>query len=125
MIFIMVLLYLATNLDWPLPLINVKNALLNEDLVEEVYRELPPAFEGESGGKKVCKLKKFLYGLEQSPLAWFDCFPGSVKRYGHIHGQTYHTLSFKHSQSGEKAILIVYVDDVILSKDEDEEIPKL
>ena len=36
--------------------------------------EQPPGFvtQGELG--KVCRLQKSLYGLKQSPYAWFDKF---------------------------------------------------
>ena len=75
---IRILLSLAANLDWPLHQLDVKNAFLNGDL-EEVYMDGPPGFE-EKFGSKVCKLKKSLYGLKQSPRAWFEKFTQLVKK---------------------------------------------
>ena len=63
------LISLAANLGWKLQL-DVKNAFLHGDLKEEVFMELPPRFSHNKEGQ-VCKLKKALYGLEQSPRAWF------------------------------------------------------
>ena len=37
-------LSLAINSDWPLYQLDIKNAFLNRELVEEVYMELPPGF---------------------------------------------------------------------------------
>ena len=68
-----VLLSLAANLDWPLQQLDVKNVFLNGDLEEEVYMDAPPSFDGRFGWK-VCKLKKSLYRLKQSPRAWFEKF---------------------------------------------------
>jgi len=122
---IRVLLSLASNLDWPLYQLDVKNAFLNGDLEEEVYMEIPPGFDTPATTNKVCKLKKSLYGLKQSPRAWFDKFTKAVKKFGYDQCQTDHTMFVKHSSTGKKAILIVYVDDIILTGDHDEEILKL
>ena len=78
---IRVLLSLAANLDWPLHQLDVKNAFLNGDLEDEVYMEIPPGFETISDVNKVCKLQKSLYGLKQSPGAWFDSFTKAVKKH--------------------------------------------
>jgi hypothetical protein len=70
---IRVLLSIVVNLDWPLHQFDVKNAFLHGDLEEEVYMEIPHGLEDSSSeGKSVCKLKKALYGLEQSPRSWFE-----------------------------------------------------
>ena len=122
---IRVLLSLAANLDWPLHQLDVKNAFLNGDLTEEVYMDIPPGFETKATMNKVCKLKKSLYGLKQSPRAWFDRFNKTVKKYGYSQCQADHTLFIKHSTKGKLAILIVYVDDIILTGDYEDELIKL
>ena len=55
--------------SWHLYQFDIKNVVLHDDLVEEVYMEQPPGFvaQGESG--LVCRLRRSLYGLKQSPQA--------------------------------------------------------
>ncbi|RVW60936.1 Retrovirus-related Pol polyprotein from transposon RE1 [Vitis vinifera] len=112
---IRILLSLAVNQDWCLQQLDIKNAFLNEDLEEEVYMEIPPGFEESMAKNQVCKLQKSLYGLKQSPRAWFDRFTKAVLKLGYKQGQADHTLFVKKSHAGKLAILIVYVDDIILS----------
>ncbi|CAJ2657582.1 unnamed protein product [Trifolium pratense] len=108
-----ILLFVAANLDWPLHQLDVKNAFLNGDLEEEVYMDIPPGFE-DRFGSNVCKLNKSLYGLKRSPRAWFEKFTQSMKKQGYVQGQADHTLFTKFSQDGKVAVLIVYVDDIVL-----------
>ena len=118
-----ILLSLATNLDWPLHQLDVKNAFLNDDLEEEVYMDSPLSFEHRFG-TKVCKLEKSLYGLKQSPRAWFETFTQSVKKQGYSQGQADHTLFTKFSSKGKIAAL-VYVDNIILTGDDEVELARL
>ncbi|RVW27824.1 Retrovirus-related Pol polyprotein from transposon RE2 [Vitis vinifera] len=118
-------LSLAVNFDWPLYQLDIKNAFLNGELVEEVYMELPPEFFDDQGNKKVCKLNKSLYGLKQSPRAWFGRFSQVLRRYGYSQGYADHTMFYKHSVDGKIVMLIVYVDDIILTGDDIDGLEKL
>lgn len=79
---------------------------------------LPPGFEKNIGRNKVCRLRKSLYGLKQSPRVWFERFGSVVKRHDFTQSQVEHTMFFKHSCEGKIAILIVYVDDIIITGDD-------
>ena len=57
----------------------MKNAFLHGDLEEEIYISIPPGFEGKMMENKVCRLRKVLYGLKQSPRAWFGSFARVMK----------------------------------------------
>ena len=120
-----VLLSLAANLDWSLHQLDVKNAFLNGDLEEEVYMDIPAGLETTSNFNKVCRLRKSLYGLKQSPRAWFERFTKVVKGYGFVQCQSDHTLFVKHFPEGKLAIIIVYVDDIILTGNHEEKIDLL
>lgn len=117
---IRVLLSLAANHDWPLFQLDVKNAFLNGELEEEVYMDLPPGFNS-NGDNKVCLLKKSLYGLKQSPRAWFGRFTKAILNFGYKQAHSDHTLFFKRQHTG-LTILIVYVDDIVLTGDDKTEI---
>jgi hypothetical protein len=68
----------AVNFRWSLYQLDMKNAFLHGDLEEEVCMKIPPGFANNQTLGKVCKLKKSLYGLKQSPRAWFDRFRRAV-----------------------------------------------
>ena len=101
----------ASNFGWPLHQLDVKNIFLHGDLQEEVYIEIPPGFSNEQTLGKVCKLKKSLYGLKQSPCAWFDRFRRAVCDMGYSQCNGDHTVFYRH-QGSHIAILAVYVDNI-------------
>ncbi|KAL4034485.1 hypothetical protein IC575_003132 [Cucumis melo] len=121
---IRVLLSIVVNKDWILYQLDVKNTFLNGDLKEEMYMSLPPGFEAQFNNQ-ACKLRKSLYGLKQSPRAWFDRFSTFIKSQGYNQGHSDHTLFTKVSKARKIAVLIVYVDDIVLSGNDTDEIVQL
>ena len=99
----------------------MKNAFLHGNLEEEVYIEVPPGFSNKQTIGKVCKLKKSLYGLKQSPRAWFDRFRHAVCDMGYSQCSGDHTVFYRHKGS-YITILAVYVDDIVITGDDVEEI---
>lgn len=71
---IWVLLYLIANFEWLLHQLNIKNIFLNGELRKKVYMNLPPGFENLYSSNNVCKLRRPLYSLKQSPYIWFERF---------------------------------------------------
>ncbi|RVW32439.1 Retrovirus-related Pol polyprotein from transposon TNT 1-94 [Vitis vinifera] len=119
-----VLISLATNLNWPLHQFDVKNAFLHGGLEEEVYMDIPPGYSVTTRTNEVCKLQRALYGLKQSPQAWFGRFSLAMKKYGFQQSNADHTLFLK-KQQGKVTALIVYVDDMVITGDDIEEISRL
>jgi hypothetical protein len=103
---------------------DVKNAFLHGDLHEEVYMHIPPGFETNLTNGKVLRLHRSLYGLKQSPRAWFDRFRQPMLKRGYLQSNADHTLFYKHA-TGKVAILIVYVDDIVITGDDFIEISHL
>lgn len=64
-------------------------------------------------------------GLNQSPRTWFEHFGKVVKSYGYHQSQAYHTIFYKRFEKGKITVLIVYVDDIILTGDDLEELANL
>lgn len=111
------LLALPVAKAWPLHQLDVKNAFLHGDLKEEVYMKAPPAYLSHEHTSKVCKLKKALYGLKERPRAWFDKFSKSVERAGFMKSCEDDSM-FIRKEGTHIAILLVYVDYIILSGDD-------
>jgi transposase InsO family protein len=109
---IRIIISLAANLAWPLHQLDVKNAFLHGDLSETVYMAQPPGFE--SKGESVCHLHKSIYGLKQSPRAWFDKFSNTVISHGMTRSQVDHSVFFNRTNKGI-VILVVYVDDIVIT----------
>jgi len=67
-----IILSLVVSKGWVLRQFDVKNAFLHDHLYEDVYTSQPPGFSHPQFPDHICKLKKMLYGLKQSPQAWFS-----------------------------------------------------
>jgi len=73
-----IILSLPAHFDWGMHQFDVKNAFLHGNFEEEVYMENPPGYGNVNEENKVCRLKKTLYGLKQSPRAWFGRFTQDI-----------------------------------------------
>ena len=66
------LLSLAAKQNLELVQMDVKIAFLHGDLDEDIYMEQPEGHEVSGKEHLVCKLKKSLFGLKQSPRLWYQ-----------------------------------------------------
>jgi len=83
--------------------------------------EAPPGFSEDFQRNEVYKLKKALYRLKQAPRAWFERFTVAMKRYGYKQSNSGHTFFLK--RKGDLiTCLIIYVDDMIITGSDIEEI---
>lgn len=95
---------------------NVKNVFLHGDLQEDVYMRLPVGLSS-SFSTMVCKLLCSHYGLKQAPRAWFEQFCKTLLHAGFQQSQ-YDLTLFPCNTSHCITILLVYVDDIIITGDD-------
>jgi len=68
---------LANHYRWHIHQMNVKSALLNGDLENEIFMKIPPGVEAEEG--QVWLLHKALYGLKQASREWYLKLKGQLE----------------------------------------------
>ncbi|GJT21093.1 putative RNA-directed DNA polymerase [Tanacetum coccineum] len=115
---IRVVLSLAVSHGWSLRQLDVQNAFLHGDLKETVYLRQPPGFVDPAKPHHLCLLHKSLYGLKQAPRAWFQCLSKALHLLG-FKGSTTDPSLFIHSSAGTFLYMLVYVDDIILTGNND------
>ena len=118
---IRIVLSLAVNLEWGLWQMDVKNAFLQGELEDEVYMLPPPGLEHLVKQGNVLRLKKAIYGLKQSPRAWYNKLSTTLNGRGFRKSELDHTLFTLNTPSGI-VVLLVYVDDIIITGSDKEEI---
>jgi hypothetical protein len=72
---------------------DVKCAILNGVLEEEVFLRQPPGFESVEFPHQVYKLRKVFYGLKQATKAWHGRLRGFLFNKGFETGKVDKTLS--------------------------------
>eukprot|EP00256_Glycine_max_P060365 XP_014629214.2 uncharacterized protein LOC106798083 [Glycine max] len=111
-------LSIAISKSWHIHQLDVKNAFLHGYLNETVYMHQPMGFRDKGRPDHVCLLKKSLYGLKQAPRAWYQHFADFVATIGFSHSKSNHSL-FIYSQDLDRAYILLYVDDIILTTSSD------
>ena len=79
--------------------------------------------QGESG--LVCKLRRSLYDLKQSPRAWFSRFSSVVQEFAMIQSTVDHSVFYHHPSVRQCIYLIVYVNDIVITGNDQDGIQKL
>ena len=76
--------------------------------------EQPLGFVAQGEIGKVCRLRKSLYGLKQSPRAWFGKLSQAVEKFGLQKSKFNHSVFYRNSSSGI-ILLVEYVDDIVIT----------
>ena len=116
MTYVWLFISLTATYNWDFHHLDIKNAFLHGDLQEEVYIEQPPGFVAQGEIGRVCRLRKPLHGFKHSPRAWFSKFSQTVEEFG--------MLFYRNSSSGI-ILLVVYVDDIVITGSDFKDISSL
>jgi hypothetical protein len=119
-----VVISLVAHHEWKLWQLDVKNAFLYGEIDKDIYMEQPYGYISQAHPEHVCKLKKALYGLKQAPRAWYGKIAEYLQFCGYLASNSNSSLFVK-KQSKVHVIVLLYVDDMIVTGNNDEEITKL
>jgi hypothetical protein len=111
------LLAVASVRGWSISQLDVKNVFLNGELREHVYIPPPPEYSVSEG--MVCHLHRSLYRLKQTPRAWFQCFASVITAAG-FSANGHDSALFAHVSPRGRTLLLLYVDDMIITGDDPE-----
>lgn len=113
--------------NWDTCQMDVANAFLHGDLAENVYMKMPPGytyfgsrieknsptFSLQGTPYLVCKLKKSIYGLKQSPRNWFHKLTTTLLSDNFLQSKADYSLFVK-ADDDTITICLIYVDDLLI-----------
>lgn len=91
---------------------DVSTAFLYGSLDEAIFMKQPDGFKDNTG--RVCRLKRSLYGLKQSPRCWNKCFGQFLTDLGFVASEADPCLYIR-ERKGKKLLIALYVDDGLIA----------
>lgn len=107
-------LSIAIQKHWHIHQLDVNNAFLQGTLEDEVYMKQPPGFADSTFPTHMCRLKRPIYGLRQSPRAWSNELKNYLLSVGFTRSYSDTSLFIMHTHAFTIYVL-VYVDDIVIT----------
>ncbi|KAJ4711603.1 Retrovirus-related Pol polyprotein from transposon TNT 1-94 [Melia azedarach] len=122
---IRVLLAIVAHQDLELEQLDVKTTFLHGELEEEIYMTQPDGFQVPGKEDYVCKLKKSLYGLKQSPRQWYKRFDSYMIEIGYTRSSYDCCIYYSKATNGSLIYLVLSVDDMLIAAENKSDVQKL
>ena len=119
------LLAIVTHQNLELEQLDVKTTFLHGELEEEIYMTQPDGFQVPGKENHVCKLKKSLYGLKQSPRQWYKRFDSYMVKLGYTRSSYDCCVYYNRLKDDLFIYLVLYVDDMLIAAKKKYDIQKL
>jgi hypothetical protein len=107
------ILSIVVAFDFEIEKMDVKTTFQHGDLEEEIYMNKPEGYVVKGKKDLVWKLKKYLYGLKQSPRMWYQKYDTSMLGLGFTRRKEDRCVYFK-LIGDHLTYLVLYVDDMLL-----------
>ena len=108
------ILSIATSMDLEIKQLDVKTTFFHGELDEEIYMQQPEGFVEKGKENLLCRLKKSLYGLKQTPRQWYEKIKSFMLEHRFHKTQAYHYVFVKRYDEGDFLILLLYVDAMLI-----------
>ncbi|GJZ10615.1 retrotransposon protein, putative, ty1-copia subclass [Tanacetum coccineum] len=110
---IRILIAIVAFYDYEIWQMDVKTAFLNGHLSKEVNIVQPEGFVNLKLSKRVCQLKRSIYGLKQASRQWNKRFDDEIKKFGFSQNRDEPCVYMKASGSCI-TFLILYIGDILI-----------
>ena len=119
-----IIISIAATQKWPLYQRDFRTAYLNAHLMEPIFMHQPEGFVKQGQEHKVCMLNKALYGLKQAGRSWQETLFRTFKE-NSLQQSSHEPCIWFHKSEEMLTIMGVYVDDLILTGNDDKKMKEI
>ena len=101
---------------------DINTAFLDSVIEETIYVEQPEGYEVSGKEDFICLLRKTLYGLKQSPCAWFRLIASVLVDFDFQQCDSDPCIFIHKNDKGEQTFIALYIDDLLIADDNEEDI---